>query len=156
MSTTPENSGDDGGLNLLLPQGTFEEPLWKSLFRNLDEFFFPKKLPPLVLESKPVPVKDIWGFYNYKKNGALYSSAVHVVILAVIIGGTLLARRVVQHITHASNVTLLVLPEISRRFRLPRRKWVVAVVVVTATNCKPARASCPRPRWNSSLRPWWW
>ncbi len=110
MSTTPENSGDDGGLNLLLPQGTFEEPLWKSLFRNLDEFFFPKKLPPLVLESKPVPVKDIWGFYNYKKNGALYSSAVHVVILAVIIGGTLLARRVVQHITHASNVTSLVLP----------------------------------------------
>ena len=56
-------------LNLLLSKSVLEEPLWKSLFTNLDEFFFPKKLPPLVLTSKPVPVKDIWGFYDYKKNG---------------------------------------------------------------------------------------
>ena len=111
MSTTPENSGDDGGLNFLLPQGTFEEPLWKSLFRNLDEFFFPKKLPPLVLESKPIPVKDIWGFYNYKKNGAMFSSVVHVLLLAAIIGGTIWARRMVQQITKSATVTTLIAPE---------------------------------------------
>lgn len=72
-----------------------QEPLYKSLFRGIDEFFFPKKLPPLKLESKPIPVKDIWGFYNYKKNGALFSTITHVIIIALIIGGTIWARRLV-------------------------------------------------------------
>ncbi len=72
-------------LDLLLAPEIFE-PLWKSLFRGLDEFFFPKKLPPLKLESKPVPVKDIWGFYNYKKDGALGSTVAHVIVIALIIG----------------------------------------------------------------------
>jgi periplasmic protein TonB len=76
---------------LMAPQ----EPLWKSLFCGLDEFFFPKKLPPLKLESKPVPVKDIWGFYNYKKNGALGSTAAHVIVLSLIIGGTIWVRHLV-------------------------------------------------------------
>jgi TonB family protein len=83
-------------LHLLLAPDTFE-PLWKSLFRGLDEFFFPKKLPPLKLESKPIPVKDIWGFYNYKKNGALGSTIAHVIVIALIIGGTILGRRFVTH-----------------------------------------------------------
>ncbi len=74
-------------LNLLLSKDVLEEPLWKSLFQNLDDFFFPKKLPPLVLTSKPVPVKDIWGFYDYKKNGVLgNSTVVHVLAIAAIIG----------------------------------------------------------------------
>src|SRR6202167_3610811 len=75
-----------------------DEPLWKSLFQGLDEFFFPKKLPPLKLESKPIPVKDIWGFYNYKKNGALGSTIAHVVVIALIIGGTILGRRLVTKV----------------------------------------------------------
>src|SRR6266481_249937 len=85
-------------LNLLLAKSVLEQPLWKSLFQNLDEFFFPKKQPPLVLTSKPIPVKDIWGFYDYKKNGALGSTVVHALALAAIIGVTLLGRRVVQQI----------------------------------------------------------
>src|SRR5580693_7922385 len=84
-------------LHLLLAPDTFE-PLWKSLFRGLDEFFFPKKLPPLQLESKPEPVKDIWGFYNYKKDGALTSTAFHVVVIGLIIGGTIFARRMVTKV----------------------------------------------------------
>jgi TonB family protein len=84
-------------LHLLLAPDTFE-PLWKSLFRGLDEFFFPKKLPPLQLESKPIPVKDIWGFYNYKKNGALGSTLAHLVVIALIIGGTILGRRMVTQV----------------------------------------------------------
>jgi len=88
------NPGGEPEFNLLLAPDTFE-PLWKSLFRGLDEFFFPKKLPPLKLESKPIPVKDIWGFYNYKKNGALGSTAAHVIVIALIIGGTILIRRAV-------------------------------------------------------------
>src|SRR6202521_6316780 len=83
-------------LHLLITDKGFEEPLYKSLFRGLDEFFFPKKLPPLVLQSKPEPVKDIWGFYNNRKNGALGSTGVHVLIVAVIVAGTLIGRRVVN------------------------------------------------------------
>jgi TonB family protein len=85
-------------LDLLLPKSTFEEPLWKSLVQNLNDLLFPKKLPPLILTSKPVPVKDIWGFYNYKKKGALGSTIAHIIILAAIIGGTILARHVVTTI----------------------------------------------------------
>src|SRR5712671_7399641 len=87
--------GSEPELHLLLGAETFEEPLWKSLFRELDDFFFPKKLPPLKLESKPEPVRDIWGFYNYKRNGALGSTAAHVIVIGLIIGGTILGRHFV-------------------------------------------------------------
>src|ERR1700735_2947116 len=89
----PSLPGNEPELHLLLARDTFQEPLWKSLSRELDDFFFPKKLPPLKLESKPEPVKDIWGFYNNKKNGALGSTGVHVLIVALIIAGTLIGRR---------------------------------------------------------------
>src|ERR1700738_5529886 len=89
--------GKEPELHLLLAPDTFK-PLWKSLFRELDDFFFPKKLPPLKLESKPEPVKDIWGFYDYKKNGALGSTAVHILLVGVIIVATILGRRVVTPI----------------------------------------------------------
>jgi periplasmic protein TonB len=95
-------------LHLLMAKDSFEEPLWKSLSRQLDEFFFPKKLPPLKLESKPEPVKDIWGFYDNKKNGALGSTGVHILLLGVIVGGTLLGRHVVAAApTGKATVTLL-------------------------------------------------
>lgn len=87
--------GNEPELHLLLDRSAFQEPLYKSLFRELDEFFFPKKLPPLKLESKPEPVKDIWGFYNNKTNGVMGSTGVHILIVGVIIAGTLIARRVV-------------------------------------------------------------
>ena len=80
----PNGAGNEPELHLLLANESFEEPLYKSLFRELDEFFFPKKLPPLKLESKPEPVKDIWGFYNNRKNGALGSTGVHVLIVGIV------------------------------------------------------------------------
>ncbi|MGA7847959.1 MAG: energy transducer TonB [Terriglobales bacterium] len=95
---TPQNLqplGPEPELHLLLTNQTLDEPLWKSLFRNIDEFFFPKKLPPLVLTSKPVPVRDIWGFYNYKKRGAFGSTVVHLLALALIIAGAYLGRSIV-------------------------------------------------------------
>jgi protein TonB len=94
----------------LLPRGSFEEPLWKSLFRNLDEFFFPKKQPPLVLTSKPIPVKDIWGFYDNKRSGALGSTFVHIILVGVIIGLTILSRRVVSQIVKPTQITPLIAP----------------------------------------------
>jgi len=95
-------------LNLLPSRSTLEEPLWKSLFRNLDEFFFPKTLPPLVLTSKPVPVEDVWGFYDYKKNGVMFSAAVHVLAIGAIIGLTILGRRVVKEIVKPHETITLV------------------------------------------------
>src|SRR5258707_13348542 len=94
----PQNSqmlGPEPELQLLLQNQTLDEPLWKSLFRNIDEFFFPKKLPPLVLTSKPVPVRDIWGFYNYKGRGAFGSTVIHVLALALMIAGAYLGHRIV-------------------------------------------------------------
>jgi periplasmic protein TonB len=95
---TPQNLqslGPEPELHLLLNDQALDEPLWKSLFCNIDEFFFPKKLPPLVLTSTPVPVRDIWGFYNYKRRGAYGSTAVHLLALALIIAGAYLGRSMV-------------------------------------------------------------
>jgi len=98
-------------LNLLLTKSSLEQPLWKSLFQNLDDFFFPKKQPPLVLTSKPIPVRDIWGFYDYKKNGALGSTVVHVLALGAIIAGTILGQRVVHEITKPQETVTLIAPD---------------------------------------------
>jgi protein TonB len=95
---TPENPqalDQEPELHLLLQNETLDEPIWRSLFRNVDDFFFPKKLPPLVLTSKPVPVRDIWGFYNYKRGGVAGSTIVHVLAVAIIVAIALWGRRVV-------------------------------------------------------------
>jgi periplasmic protein TonB len=95
---TPQNpsaSAPEPELNLLLKNETLDESLWKSLFQNIDDFFFPKKLPPLVLTSKPVPVRDIWGFYNNTRRGALGSTAVHILAVLIIILVTYLGKRVI-------------------------------------------------------------
>ncbi len=93
---TPQNAlGPEPELHLLLNNQALDESLWRSLFRNIDEFFFPKKLPPLVLTSKPVPVRDIWGFYNYKRRGAFGSTVVHLLALALIIAATYLGKRII-------------------------------------------------------------
>jgi len=109
--TNPNTPGQEPELHLLLAKDSFEEPLWRSLSRQLDEFFFPKKLPPLKLESKPEPVKDIWGFYNNRKNGALGSTGVHVLIAGVIVAGTLLGRHVVNAAPSQKVTVTLVDPE---------------------------------------------
>src|ERR1700757_3552268 len=98
MGSGPINSnaaGKEPELHLLLDRSAFQEPLWKSLPRQLDEFFFPKKLPPLKLESKPEPVKDIWGFYSNWKVGAAGGAGYYALIPPAIIIGVVVARRVV-------------------------------------------------------------
>jgi TonB family protein len=80
--------------------------LWESLSQNFKETFFPKKLPPLVLTSKPIPVKDIWGFYNYKKSGATLSTIAHIIVIsAILIGTYYLGKKVIE--TPKETVTLV-------------------------------------------------
>src|SRR6266849_47034 len=90
----PQSAGPEPELNLLMPKSS-EQSLWGSLVQNFKDAFA-KPLPPLVLTSKPIPVKDIWGFYSYKKSGATLSTIAHIIILAAIIAGTIyLGRKVV-------------------------------------------------------------
>jgi len=110
LEAKPPRTESEPELNLLLSKSTFDESLWKSLSRNFKDYFFPKKQPPLVLTSKPIPVRDIWGFYDYKKNGVLGSTVVHILALGAIIGLTILGRRVVQTITQPKETVTLVAP----------------------------------------------
>jgi len=103
----PQALGPEPELHLLLHNQTLDEPIWRSLFRNIDDFFFPKKLPPLVLTSKPVPVRDIWGFYNYKRGGVAGSTLVHVLAVALIIAATYLGRKMVDVAKPQATVILL-------------------------------------------------
>ena len=94
-TVNPLGPGAEPELHLLITDTQFEEPLYKSLFRELDEFFFPKKLPPLKLESKPEPVKDIWGFYSYWKVGALGVAGYYSLLVIAIVITVFLGRRIV-------------------------------------------------------------
>src|SRR5216684_8113399 len=95
----PPQSEPEPELNLLMPKGS-EQSLWASLVQNFKDAFA-KPLPPLVLTSKPIPVKEIWGFYSYKKSGATLSTIAHIIIIAAIIVGTIyLGRRVVAEPKH--------------------------------------------------------
>ncbi len=112
LNTLPvkPNLDPEPQLDLLLHNQTLEEPIWKSLFRNVDEFFFPKKLPPLVLTSKPVPVRDIWGFYDNKGKGAVGSTAVHIAAVAVIIIATIVGKNAVKEIVKPKESVELIAP----------------------------------------------
>jgi protein TonB len=83
VTVNPKTSGQEPELHLCLAAQSFEEPLWKSLAQQLDDFFFPKKLPPLVLQSKPAPVRSIWSPYDWY--GFLASTGLHVFVLPVIV-----------------------------------------------------------------------
>lgn len=111
QATNPILPGPEPELNLLISDKQFGEPLYRSLFRQLDEFFFPKKLPPLKLESKPEPVKDIWGFYSYWKVGAAGAAGYYALIGIALVLGVLIARRVVAAQPQAKVTVTLVAPD---------------------------------------------
>jgi TonB family protein len=93
----------------LLPRGSFDQSLWESLTNNIRETFFPEKLPPLQLTSRPVKVRDIWGGYSYKKQGAWLSLVVHALAVGGLFGLTILGAKVVKQTEHQT-VTLIAPP----------------------------------------------
>jgi len=109
IAVPPKKNEPEPELNLLMRED-FNPPLWQSLIGNLREALFPKKLPPLQLTSRPVKVDEIWGEYNYKKQSAGVSLAIHVValcgIIALSIAGAKVVTNKVQQIT-------LVAPDVS-------------------------------------------
>jgi TonB family protein len=69
-------------LSRLLVEGV-EEPWFRSLFRNIKDIIDPPKLPPLVLTSKPIAVKDIWGLYGSQKKSFFMSSGFEITVIAI-------------------------------------------------------------------------
>ncbi len=84
-------------LDRLLAAG--EEPFYRTFLKDIKEFLHPPKLPPLELTSKPVPVKEIWGFYGgQEKRAGLSSMAIHVTVLGLLflIGTNKAVQKAVQ------------------------------------------------------------
>jgi TonB family protein len=83
--TGDQVSDPDLHLQRLLRE-TDERPLLMTLIHSVKEFINPPKLPPLELTSKPVAVKDIWGFYGGqgRRAGAM-SMAIHGALIALVL-----------------------------------------------------------------------
>jgi TonB family protein len=76
----------DRHLEALLGQDEVTKPWFFTIAQDVKEFFFPPKLPPLELTSKPVAVKDIWGFYGGRgKHAGLSSFLLHGAVIALLI-----------------------------------------------------------------------
>ena len=87
-----------------------EMPWYKSFAANIRELINPPKLPPLQVTSKPVAVKDIWGFYGDKKKQAgLGSLLIHagVIVLLFTVGSNKHVQQMVK------NTVTLIAPDIS-------------------------------------------
>ncbi len=108
--TSTASRAEQPELNFLLPAERFEEPLWHSIVRQIRERIHPEQLPPLQLTSKPVPVRPIWGAYDYKKRGAFGSTFVHIVIVAALVAISLAGRRVVQSVVKPDENVQLIVP----------------------------------------------
>ncbi len=73
-----------------------EEPWYAHFIQNVKEYIFPPKLPPLELTSKPVAVKDIWGFYGDRRKQAT-SMSVGLHLLFIVLAALLGTSHAVQH-----------------------------------------------------------
>jgi len=82
-------------LDAFLGKAFEEQPIWKALYENVHDVFFPKKLPPLELTSTPIPVPDRMAV---KANpwAIGISSAVNIGILLVVL--FFLGRQIVNAI----------------------------------------------------------
>jgi TonB family protein len=80
-SSRPFGINPDEHLDRLLVD-YIEAPWYKTFLNNVKEAIFPPKLPPLVLTSKPVAVKDIWGQYERQKKSFVMSTGFQVVAVA--------------------------------------------------------------------------
>lgn len=82
-----------------------EESVLGSLWNNLRDVFFPVKLPPLVLESKPIPVVDRMAM---KQDPKATGSAIVIYVVVILLIGWLLRKKVVtltQQVTHVVELT---------------------------------------------------
>jgi protein TonB len=77
----------DDHLNRLFAADKAEIPWFVSLYQNVHDLIKPEKLPPLMLTSKPVAVKDIWGLYKKDPKSRYISVGIHVAVFALLMLG---------------------------------------------------------------------
>jgi protein TonB len=71
-----------------------DEPAWKTMYDNVYDLLFPRKLPPLVLTSTPIAVPDPMK-EDRGKASSIISIATHVVIISLILWAFLAVKKVV-------------------------------------------------------------
>jgi len=99
----PTLSAPDPLNHLLLAE---QPPWYQSLVQSIRETISPPKLPPLELTSKPVAVKEIWGFYGgYKKRAGAYSLLIHSSVVVLLFA--LATNKAVQQAVKATAVNLI-------------------------------------------------
>lgn len=76
--------GDDH-LDRLFAAEKAEIPWWISLYQNLHDVIKPEKLPPLMITSKPVAVKDIWGLYRPDPKSFISSTGLVLAVFLILI-----------------------------------------------------------------------
>jgi periplasmic protein TonB len=74
----------DDHLSRLLAPAAVEISWYVSLYCSIRELIKPEKFPPLVLTSKPVAVKSIWGLYAKNPKSRYISVAAHAAIFALL------------------------------------------------------------------------
>jgi len=103
LHTHPQQ-GSPSSDHLGIGGGLQEEGIFASLWTNLHDAFFPPKLPPLVLTSKPIAVPDRM---KVKRSPASTATAVVVHALLILLIGWLLATKVI-HIAAPTHVATTV------------------------------------------------
>src|SRR5437588_6606657 len=86
-----------------------QEPMWKSLFRNVRDALFPEKLPPLRLTSRPVVVRDIWA-RGHRKRATMGSLTIHALMIGGIVVLTIMSAHKPATVKPEEHVTLLAPP----------------------------------------------
>jgi protein TonB len=107
-----ESSLNEGGMML------YEEGTLASLWSSVREVFFPVKLPPLVLESKPIPVVD-----RMKTRQDPRATAASVVIYALLI--LLIAWLIKQHVQFAAPQKTTLVTDVTVPPPMPMAKAVM-------------------------------
>lgn len=85
---SPSHASQQPELDLLSVQKLTSRGTVSSLLANVRDLLFPEKLPPLQVTSKPVRVRSYSGDYDYKKKGASWSTAMHVIAIGALIGSS--------------------------------------------------------------------
>jgi TonB family protein len=74
-------------LDRLFAADKAEIPWWVSLYQNVHDLIRPEKLPPLMITSKPVAVKSIWGLYDKDPKSRYISIAIHIAAFTLLMVG---------------------------------------------------------------------
>ncbi len=117
MAMTPNQSPENDSSNQLPLSSSskpvevtaiYEEPnVFASLWGSLRDAFFPEKLPPLVLESKPIPVVDRMAV---KQNPASTAAAIVIYGILILIIAYIQRHNLVKFAAPALHLTQLEVP----------------------------------------------